>query len=61
MAEYFYSVAKTDSPETAGEFGWQVMRHNGKEVVAASQVFLSSAEARAEAERLIAKQGSDDA
>ena len=61
MAEYFYSVARMDSPETAGEFGWQVMRHDGKEVIAASRVYLSSAEARAEAERLIAETGSDDA
>jgi hypothetical protein len=61
MAAYFYSVARVKTSETTGEFGWQVMRHDGREIVPASDIFLVSAEARAEAERLAGEQGATDA
>jgi len=52
MGEYFYSIQRLALPEKNNEFGWQVMRHDGKTVEPASEVFLSSGEAFAEATRL---------
>ena len=56
MAEYFYSVARVDHPTKGAEFGWQVIRHDGKRTTPVSGIFLTSEEAVRTAARFDAEQ-----
>ena len=61
MGGYFYSVARVDAPSTGVEYGWRVMRHDGKQIIPVSEIFLSSAEAVLVAESFVAGQKETDA